>query len=60
MEDFQKNGPYAHRFYACDSFFDYHSQGNSKQELSLKKIIVEANRALLSLKKDSGKVKGSK
>ena len=31
-----------------------------KQEVSSKKIIIEANRAMLSLKKDSGKVKGSK
>ena len=31
-----------------------------KQEVSSKKIIVEANTALLSLKKDSGIVKGSK
>ena len=31
---------------------------NLKQEVSSKKIIVEANRHLLSLKKDSGKVNG--
>ena len=29
--DFQKNEQYAHRFCACDSFFDYHPQGNSKK-----------------------------
>ena len=30
-KDFQKNELYAHRFCACDSFFDYHTQGNSIQ-----------------------------
>ena len=30
-KDFQKNEPYAHRFCACDSFFDCHTQGNSKK-----------------------------
>ena len=29
-EDFQKSEPYADRFCACDIFFDYHPQGNSK------------------------------
>ena len=37
----------------------YHSH-MQKQEVSSKKIIVEGNRALHSLRKDSGKVKGSK
>ena len=36
------------------------TRDNLKQEVSSKKIIVEANTALLSLKKDSGIVKGSK
>ena len=30
-KDFQKYEPYAHRFCTCDSFFDYHPQGNSKK-----------------------------
>ena len=30
-KDFQKNKPYAHRFCACASFFDYHPKSNSKK-----------------------------
>ena len=42
------------------SFFKWHEFNYSYPEISSKKIIVEANTALLSLKKDSGIVKGSK